>query len=153
VSGLLGNFYDMCDDAIWEHDGLLNKTIGDAIMAIFSFPIRHDAHAERAVLTARQIQREWRARREALPADAGNERDALGVGIDTGKTSFGQSHRDLTALGAVVNTAARAQSAAKGGKILVTQAVLDRAGRHMTESAGREYRLKGFDRPVTLCAA
>ncbi len=38
VSVLLDVFYDECADAIWEFDGLLNKTIGDAVMAIFNFP-------------------------------------------------------------------------------------------------------------------
>ena len=40
VSGLLDAFYDECANAIWEHDGLLNKTIGDAVMAVFNFPVR-----------------------------------------------------------------------------------------------------------------
>ena len=39
-SYFLDLFYDECAAAIWEYDGLLNKTIGDAIMAIFNFPIR-----------------------------------------------------------------------------------------------------------------
>ncbi|WKL24641.1 adenylate/guanylate cyclase domain-containing protein (plasmid) [Sinorhizobium meliloti] len=39
VSSLLDDFYDECAAAIWEFDGLLNKTVGDAIMAIFNFPI------------------------------------------------------------------------------------------------------------------
>lgn len=49
VSSLLDVFYDECAEAIWEYDGLLNKTVGDAIMAIFNFPIHHDDHAERTV--------------------------------------------------------------------------------------------------------
>ena len=40
VSGLLDAFYDECASAIWEHDGLLNKTIGDAVMAVFNFPLQ-----------------------------------------------------------------------------------------------------------------
>jgi len=52
MSGLLDAFYDECANAIWEQDGLLNKTIGDAVMAIFNFPIKHDDHASRAQLAA-----------------------------------------------------------------------------------------------------
>jgi adenylate cyclase len=40
ISGLLDTFYDECANAIWKYDGLLNKTIGDAVMAVFNFPIR-----------------------------------------------------------------------------------------------------------------
>jgi adenylate cyclase len=39
VSSLLDAFYDECAEAIWEYDGILNKTIGDAVMAVFNFPI------------------------------------------------------------------------------------------------------------------
>src|SRR5712672_3160456 len=49
MSGLLDAFYDACGEAVWEQDGLLNKTIGDAIMAVFNFPIPHPDHAARAV--------------------------------------------------------------------------------------------------------
>jgi adenylate cyclase len=158
VSSLLDVFYDECAAAIWEFDGLLNKTVGDAIMAIFNFPIRHDDHAERAVLAAREIQRRCHLRRDLLGAEgSGLEGSELGVGIgiDSGDASFGEfgrSHRDLTAIGTVVNTAARAQSVAESGRILVTRAVYDRARHQMAGSDGQEYDLKGFDKPVELYA-
>src|SRR5207247_2189458 len=62
VSGLLDAFYDESASAIWQHDGLLNKTIGDAVMAIFNFPMQRDDHARSAVLAARAIQKNWRSR-------------------------------------------------------------------------------------------
>src|SRR6266853_6925010 len=64
ISELLDVFYDQCADAIWEYDGLLNKTIGDAVMAVFNFPIRSEDHASHAVRAAREIQRRWRRARE-----------------------------------------------------------------------------------------
>jgi class 3 adenylate cyclase len=57
IAGLLDVFYDECASAIWDYDGLLNKTIGDAIMAIFNFPIRNPDHAARAIDAGREIQR------------------------------------------------------------------------------------------------
>ena len=123
-----------------------------------NFPIRHPDHAERAVLAAREIQRRCAARRVSLLAENigldGSEL-GVGIGIDCGQASFGEfgrSHRDLTAIGTVVNTAARAQAAADAGGILVTQAVYDRAGRVVAGSEGREYPLKGFGSPVNLYA-
>jgi adenylate cyclase len=154
VSSLLDAFYDECAAAIWEFDGLLNKTVGDAIMAIFNFPIHDNHHAERAVLAAREIQRRWHTRRELLAADGVGESDlGIGIGIDSGETSFGEfgrSHRDLTAIGTVVNTAARAQSVADAGRILVTKAVCDRAPHQTAEGECREYQLKGFEKPIEL---
>jgi adenylate cyclase len=150
VSSLLDVFYDECANAIWEHDGLLNKTVGDAVMAIFNFPIQHPNHAERAILTAREIQR--RCREGA--GRTGSELD-VGIGIASGETSFGEfgrAHKDLTAIGTVVNTAARAQSAAQAGEILVTKIVCDRAPEQTIARQGREYALKGFEEPMELFA-
>lgn len=158
IGGLLDVFYDECAAAIWDCDGLLNKTIGDAVMAVFNFPIRHQDHAERAVEAAREIQRRCHAQRPLLAASLDCAEDALGVGIgiDSGTVSFGEfgrSHRDLTAIGAVVNTAARAQTAAQPGQILVTRAVRDRAGASMGAAEGQPYQLKGIAEPIELYAA
>jgi class 3 adenylate cyclase len=79
----------------------------------------------------------------------------VGIGIDSGQISFGEfgrAHRDLTAIGTVVNTAARAQSAAEAGQILVTETVCDRAPLLTSERQGQDYDLKGFENPVRLFA-
>jgi adenylate cyclase len=158
VSGLLDAFYDECAHAIWEHDGLLNKTIGDAVMAIFNFPIRQGDHPRQAVRAAQGIQRRWNARREMLGAELGLARAELGVGIgiNCGELSFGEfgrSHRDLTAIGTVVNLASRAQSAAAAGEILVTQAIYERARTELADSRPQQRELKGFEGTTTLYAA
>lgn len=158
IAALLDVFYDECAAAIWKYDGLLNKTIGDAIMAIFNFPIRHQDHAARAVEVAREIQRRCHAQRRLLAASLACGEDALcvGIGIDSGTVSFGEfgrSHRDLTAIGTVVNTAARAQATAQPGEVLVTRAVRDRSGSSLEASEGRMYPLKGIAEPVELYAA
>src|ERR1044072_8673984 len=57
MGAVLDIFYDECAAAIWEFDGLLNKTIGDAVMAVFNFPIKHPDHARQALLAARELQR------------------------------------------------------------------------------------------------
>lgn len=157
LTSLLDAFYDDCAAAIWRYDGLLNKTIGDAVFAIFNFPVRHDDHAVQALLAARDIQRRFRERHDALvqTIGAGDVEVGIGIGMDSGDTNFGefgQTHRDLTAVGTVVNRAARAQAAAKSGEILVTTAVRDRT-RDMIAAAGSDYTLKGFDQPVTLFPA
>jgi adenylate cyclase len=158
VSALLDAFYDECAEAIWECDGLLNKTMGDAVMAVFNFPIRRDDHASQAVRAARALQQRCRARRESLAEAFGADKGTIcvGVGIDSGKISFGEfgrTHHDLTAIGTVVNTASRAQSAAGAGEILVTEAVYERARSELNESSAQEFRLKGFDAPIRLWAA
>ena len=158
VSRLLDAFYDEAASAIWEHDGLLNKTIGDSVMAVFNFPMRRDDHARRAVLAARTLQQSWRTKRETLVDAFGLAGSDLGIGIGihSGELSFGEfgrSHRDLTAIGTVVNTASRAQSVAKADQILVTQAVYERAKLNLIDSRAGAYQLKGFEAPVELYAA
>ena len=49
LTSLLDAFYDDCATAIWRHDGLLNKTIGDAVFAIFNFPVKRENHAVEAL--------------------------------------------------------------------------------------------------------
>ncbi len=158
MSGLLDTFYDECANAIWEFDGLLNKTIGDAVMAVFNFPIKHEDHARLAVLAARELQRRCTAKRDELVHTFGLTGSELGVGIGlhTGELSFGEfgrSHRDLTAIGNVVNLASRAQSVAEAGQILATHAVYERAQPEMAEARPETYRIKGLDTSVVLYAA
>ncbi len=158
MGSVLDIFYDECAAAIWAFDGLLNKTIGDAVMAVFNFPIKQADHARQAVLAGRDLQRRVAARRDELKALLGESGGELGVGvgIDCGELSFGEfgrSHKDLTAIGTVVNTAARAQAAATPGEILVTEAVYTRARADLDGSTSKPYTLKGFEHPVPLYAA
>jgi class 3 adenylate cyclase len=156
LTALLDAFYDDCAAAIWRYDGLLNKTIGDAVFAIFNFPVRQTDHAAQALLAAREIQERFGRRRDELVRAIGHSgrEVGIGIGIDSGDTNFGEfgrTHRDLTAVGTVVNRAARAQAAARSGEILVTSAVKDSTG-EMIGGAGSEHTLKGFQQPVTLFA-
>jgi adenylate cyclase len=157
LTALLDVFYDECAGAIWHYDGILNKTLGDAVLAIFNFPVKNHDHTAQALLAAREIHERFRSRRDQVLQQTGLK-DAdigIGIGIDCGETNFGEfgrSHRDLTAVGTVVNRAARAQAAAQRGEILVTAAVRERAGALIAD-AGSDFTLKGFEKPVTLFAA
>jgi adenylate cyclase len=158
MGGVLDIFYDECAAAIWEHDGLLNKTIGDAVMAVFNFPIKQADHPRQAVLAAREIQRRVAARQAEFAALLGESKSqiSVGIGINCGELSFGEfgrTHRDLTAIGTVVNIAARAQSVAAAGEVLVTEAVYERALPDLADSTSKPYELKGVDGSVALYAA
>jgi len=152
VHELLNVFYDECATAIWEHDGLLNKTIGDAILAIFNFPISRPDHIHQAVAAARELRDRCSAKKPALMAD-GVDPTALGVGIGihTGLASFGEFgrvHKDLTAIGETVNLAARLQTAAEPGEILVSAEAFAKLGDEAAQGE-RACTLKGYAHPVT----
>lgn len=157
VSRLLDAFYDDCAGAIWDGDGLLIKTMGDSVMAIFNFPILRDDHARRAFLTAREIRRRWNQTRETFVADNGASAlsTGIGIGVASGKISFGEFGQApvFDAIGNVVNTASRAQSVAAADEILLTEAVYEHVPKELVGGPAKEYHLKGFARSTLLYAA
>lgn len=159
VSSVLDAFYDEAAAAIWNRDGLIIKTMGDAVLALFNFPLSREDHPKRAVMAAKDLQETWAGRCEALRAELGHACEGvvgIGIGIDCGEVNFGEfgrTHHDLTAIGAVVNRAARAQATAAPGEILVTQAVQERSGLGLGAGEARDFALKGFAEPIRLWAA
>ena len=83
----------------------------------------------------------------------------IGIGLDFGPAFVGNvgsgEVKDFTAIGDVVNTAARLQAAAAGGEIVMSQAVHDRAGDDAVDGELRQLSLKGKSQPeaVVVCRA
>lgn len=157
LARLLNFFYDECATAVWLHDGLLNKAIGDSILAIFNFPLRHGDHTDLALAAARDIQARCHARCKQELAGYGLDVAELGVGvgIDRGTTTFGEfgtTHTDLTAVGQVVNRAARLQSVAAAGEILVSEAAWEALAAAKAVPQRREVQLKGYGAPQVAYA-
>jgi adenylate cyclase len=150
VVNLLDGFTDECARAVWERDGIVNKFIGDAMLAIFNFPILREDHVQQAVEAARDIQRRWAERAERLALD-GRAEVGLGIGIHTGSASIGEigtAYKDFTIIGPVVNMASRLQSVAQAGEILMSTAVSEQLPSAFRNSRPRECQLKGIDVPV-----
>jgi adenylate cyclase len=150
VTTMLGEFYDHCSAAVWERDGIVNKLIGDAIFAIYNFPIRRADHARQAVLSGLELQRRCQAMKATKPGG----RDlpvGVGVGIHTGDVAVGEigtSLKDFTAIGEVVNLAARLQGASQPGEVLVTEDVYRDVNRDFPSAERRICTLKGITKPV-----
>ena len=156
VAELLGHFYERCSGPIWERDGLINKLIGDAVFAIFNFPIGRDDHARQAVLSGVELQARC-AELRGLLAEVGVDDPGagVGVGIHTGRVAIGeigQFCRDFTAIGEVVNLAARLQGVARSGEVLVSDAVYGSVGELFPAAEARTYQLKGLSQPVRAYA-
>jgi adenylate cyclase len=154
VTALLGEFYDHCSAAVWERDWIVNKLIGDAIFAIYNFPIRRSDHAKQAVLSGLELQR----RCHAMKTTSLGGRDlpvGVGVGIHTGDVTVGEigtSIKDFTAIGEVVNLAARLQGASQPGEVLATEGVNRETEQDFPVAERRVYALKGIAQPVTAFA-
>jgi adenylate cyclase len=144
VTEIVSTFQDQCAQAIWAHDGIVNKQMGDGLMAIFNFPIKIERHAEAAVAAARDIQHRCQIALAPHLATLG-----VGVGVHTGAVEIGEfstAHSDFTAIGGPVNLAARLEGQAAAGEILVSLDSALAAG--LAGDATRTLTLKGIDRPV-----
>jgi adenylate cyclase len=123
---LLNEYFDIMVEAITEQEGIVDKFIGDAIMAGFGVPVAHDDDEDRAVRAAINMikrLRDWNVRRELdgkLPVD-------MGIGLNTDQVvsgNIGSSKRmDYTMIGDGVNLAARLESACKAyaARILISE--------------------------------
>jgi class 3 adenylate cyclase/tetratricopeptide (TPR) repeat protein len=118
LHGVLRRYYSMCSDAIIERGGVIEKYIGDAVMAVFGMPASHEDDAFRAVQAALSIV-------EAVPRLAVdlkpiNVRLDVHCGISSGEVAVITSPgAGLRIVGDAINTAARLQSAARPGEILI----------------------------------
>ena len=154
VLPMLHNFYDECASAIWERDGIVNKFIGDAVLAIFNFPIMREDHVRQAVLAGMEIQRRFTEKKNLTVTTFGGKDVSIGigVGIHTGNASIGEvgtAYKDFTIIGPVVNLASRIQGAAELGEVLVSEAVYRQVEDLFPQAESRTYQLKGIEEPVT----
>ena len=152
VVDMLHGFYDECASGIWERDGIVNKFIGDAVLAIFNFPIMREDHVRQAVMAARDIQQRC-AQRKRLVVGSRGASVGVGIGIHTGQASIGEvgtAYKDFTIIGSMVNTASRIQGAAKAGEILVSKEVYQLVEDVFPNSEPRVCQLKGIEHPATV---
>jgi len=95
-------------NAVKKYGGMVDKYIGDAMMAIFNAPIDVDMHEDRAILTAIEIKKQM------AKANLGID---IGIGINSGNAVIGNmgsdTRFDYTAIGDAVNLAARMESSCK----------------------------------------
>ncbi len=146
----LQRFYDQCAAAIWEREGIINKFIGDAVLAVFNFPLVRQAHAKNAVKAAIQLQKNCMEMRNELGLDAEHS-PGVGIGIHTGNCSIGEvgtAYKDFTVIGPVVNLASRIQGAARSGEILITDEVYKEVKNDFPNLENRTLSLKGISQPV-----
>lgn len=134
---------------IEEHGGTVEKFIGDAVMAVFGVPVRHEDDAHRALAAARGMVTGLDGLNTELERQHG-VRLAVRIGVNTGEVvvSVDPAARQALVSGEVVNIGARLEQHAGAGDILIGPATLHAAGPSaVTESAGA-LSLKGVGVPV-----
>jgi adenylate cyclase len=123
VAELLNRFY-ACASTVLGRSAVIDKLVGDEVMALYIPALLNDGWESEMVRDASDLLR-------AVGYDAGQAPWLqLGVGLDVGRAFVGNvgsgEVKDFTALGDVVNTAARLQSSARSGQIVVSERVFDR---------------------------
>lgn len=145
--GLMDRFYGVSAEQVFAHDGMVDKFVGDELVAMFLPLLAGEQHAARAVETARAIL-------VATGHDGpGVPWAPVGAGIQTGVAWVGavgnEARTELTALGDAVNTAARLAAAAGTGEILVSEKTATAAGLG-AGLARRQLELRGKSAPTDV---
>jgi adenylate cyclase len=141
-AALMNRFYVAATQTLLRHDAVIDKLIGDEVMAIFVQGISGPGYRRRAVLAGVDL-----LRAVGYGSDGGPWLD-IGVAVNAGCAyvgNVGGSVVDFTALGDPVNLAARMQGSAAGGELLIASGVADDLTAHAPQ---RSLTLRGYDEPV-----
>ena len=153
IANFLNNdYFTPLGEIAYRKNGTVDKHIGDSIMVVFGSPIADDDHATRAVETAVEMQRCAEKIDKNLNKKNGL-RLKIGIGISTGKVFSGilgsLRIKEFTSIGMPVNIAARLQSMAKAGEILISDATFRKFSGKIEVETLPSVLVKGMDRPIT----
>ena len=147
----LEDSYRIASEVILHHDGIVDKLVGDEVVALFIGGITgRDRHAAAAIAAARDLLARCGAS-DATPTGP----IPVGAGVHTGEAYVGivgaeDAAMDFTALGDPVNTAARLASAAAAGELLITADAARAAGIDLAPLETRMLDVRGRTEPVEV---
>jgi adenylate cyclase len=151
VVDVLNQYLEVMVQAVFNHQGTLDKFLGDGLLAIFGTPLQQPDHPQRAVQTALEIQQAiaaLNATRHAVNAPA----LTIGIGINSGEAIVGnigsEKRMEYTVVGDMVNVAQRLQGQARGGEIIISAPVLAHVHSLVTVYDSLEAQVRGRRQPV-----
>jgi class 3 adenylate cyclase len=154
VEAVLHEYHETMGPLIAEHAGTLDRFAGDGILVFFNDPLPTPEPAKRAARMALAMRARFAPLREKW-LDTGYDLD-IGMGVARGYATLGafgyEGRFDYTAIGGVVNLAARLCGEAKPGQILIDQRLRAALGDGFTTEAVGKMSLKGFTQPVAVFA-
>jgi len=150
VRELLSHYFETARTVICRYGGVVEKFIGDAVMAVWGTPVASEGDTERAVRAALDLV----GAVSELGGQAGAPELAVRVGVVTGEVAvtLGAVGEGMVA-GDAVNTAARVQAAAEPGSVLVDEPTRRLADSAVGFTEAGEHRLKGKADPAQLWQA
>ena len=132
VVKMMNDYFELMVDILFEHNGILDKFIGDAIMGLWGAPVKRPDDATQAVRAAVKMQsrlKEWNEDRVA----SGKVPLKIGIGLHTGYVVVGNmgSSKALsyTAIGDGVNLASRLCGVAREDMVVISEECAQRAGK------------------------
>lgn len=153
VVEILNEYLNLTTNAVFKNSGTLDKFIGDATMAVFNAPFDLEDYEYKAVCAAWDIVAGAKELEQKCLERFGKS-VAFGVGVNCGEAVVGNIgcdfRMDYTAIGDTVNTAARLESNAKRGQVLISEHIYKRLeGRIQVQEIG-EIPLKGKSQGVCV---
>jgi adenylate cyclase len=147
LRALLDRYYAAAAQIGIAHDGVVDKFVGDEVVAFFIPVFTGGSHARPAVDAGLALLR-------ATGNDGGRPWVPIGIGVNTGAAWVGAvgtaDHVEFTALGDAVNVTARLASEAGSGELLVTTAAAHAAGLPTDELEERRLELRGKTETTTV---
>lgn len=151
----LNDVFSMMTGAVFQHTGMLDKYVGDGIIAVFGAPLAREDHALLACQSALAIQAGLPQLQEAWRSPGGPPIE-IGIGINTGPMiigNMGSAERfDYTVIGDEASLGARLEAANKdlGTRILISQATFQKAADGIEARSLGELTFRGIPRPVNV---
>ncbi len=131
VMTLLDNLFRRLVSSVRKYGGVVDKFLGDAVMALFGAPVSHSDDPQRAIRAALEMVEQVRRFNRTAAARRAGARISISIGINSGFVISGlvgdEVHREYTAIGDAVNIAARLEEYAKPWEIIVGQETFERA--------------------------
>jgi len=153
VINILNEYLDLCTKAVFKFEGTLDKFIGDGVMSFFGAPIAQEDHAARAARAALEMKKNSGRLAEDLEKRYGRA-VYFGIGINSGPAVIGnigsKDRVDYTAIGDTVNLAARLESNAKPGQILISAETYERIKDKFDCTELEPIKVKGKEKPVQI---
>lgn len=150
VAEMVSEHLETMAEVVFRYGGIVDKYIGDSVMAVFGSPFPSDDHPRRAVaagLAMVEAQRGLQARW----GERVNSPLAIGIGINTGVAIVGDvgvSRREFTHLGDTVNLASRLKDVAAPWQVLVNQSTFERVQDVVAGDPVEPFSVKGKQEPV-----
>jgi len=144
----LNQFFEIANSAILNHDGYIDKFIGDGVLAVFGVPFYQKNHIKNAVAAAFEMQQAF----HSAGANGNVLLTSIGIGIHTGLVVSGNIgspvKMEYTVIGDSVNVASRISEIAAPGEIIISSNIYEQVPEFIEVEPLQPHKIKGRSKPI-----